>query len=244
MRQRNHLSFFRGQLLPEQRTSTVQSGHHGADWNRQVFRNVLVRQLLHVAEYDDLLVLDRNSPQRTEQVFVGELFGHRRRECHRRGEHIVSIGHDRRSSFGAPLVAADVIEDRHQPGAAIRTRCVPMKRFQRLLERVLHQILGRVTIALEPHRQPKEASYVWKRRALEAGPRRLTSRAVVAHLCRECPSGPYPELAELFPQPDARLEGVPEYFRHRRTYTSRTQIQLSGGTLCPGSQFYSVPRHC
>jgi hypothetical protein len=126
--------------------------------------------------------MGRNSPERAEQVFVRQVFGDGRHEWQGRREDIIGVGHDRRSMPGAAPVAADVIQDRHQPGAAVRPGRVAVKGFERLPERILNEIFRLVAIPLEPHRHPEQASRVRERFGLESGPRRVAVGDVLCHL--------------------------------------------------------------
>ena len=62
--------------------------HHGSNRYRQVRGNLLVGQLLDVAEQNDFLVLTRDPFERGQQVLVGEAVWDWRDERRRAGEPI------------------------------------------------------------------------------------------------------------------------------------------------------------
>jgi hypothetical protein len=64
-----------------------------------------------------------------------------------------------------------VLENRHHPGAAVGDRLEPVKRLERLHHRLLHQVLGLVSIPFEPQRQMEQPVDVRQSFRLKGGPR-------------------------------------------------------------------------
>ena len=123
----------------------------------------------------------RYSPERREHVFIGDVLGHWRNEGHRLGEAVVNVCHRRVPQLRPPAVAANVLQDGHQPRSAIGAEGIPVEGLKRLDQRVLHQILRFTPIAFHPHRQPEQPIHVRHRLGLEGNPQAV-GRGGIGHL--------------------------------------------------------------
>ena len=140
----------------------MQPRHHSSNRNGQCCSNFLVGHLLHVAEQDDLLVRIRDLPECTEDLFVGQMIGHRRDERERLAKPLFDrCAFNRCPIAGAAAIGAKVLQDRGQPGATIRARRKTVERLKCLRQRFLYEIFRLGSIALEPHRQTKKPVDVW-----------------------------------------------------------------------------------
>jgi hypothetical protein len=89
--------------------------HHGPQRNRQRVGNLLISQLLHVAEHDHFLKLNRNSTQRAEHIVVGQCLRQGRDKGYRVDETILRVVDERRPLAGPPPVASNVLQNRDEP---------------------------------------------------------------------------------------------------------------------------------
>jgi hypothetical protein len=121
-----HLARPLDQLLPQQVASTMEPRHHGADRYGQGRGDFLVGELLNVAEQNHLLVSSRDAFEGREQVLVRQVIGNRRDKRNRAGEPIVQVADDGRSAPGAATIAAQMLQDRDQPGPAIGVGGIPV----------------------------------------------------------------------------------------------------------------------
>ena len=69
----------------------METRHDGTDRNHQRSGNLLVGQLLHVTQQDDVLVCLGYSAQGREHFLIGEVLGHGRDERRSLGEAVVRI---------------------------------------------------------------------------------------------------------------------------------------------------------
>ena len=158
------------ELRAQLRAASVETRHHGSDRNRQRFCGFLVGQVLDVTQENDLLERRRQSLQAAQDEFVGQILRYRRNKRHGVSDAVVRIVHHDRPALRPSPVADDVLEDRGQPGAAVRPGLEAMKRTQRLHHRFLHDILGISAIPLEPHGEAEEAIGMRQHLSLERSP--------------------------------------------------------------------------
>src|SRR4249919_2421642 len=98
----------------------MESGHHRSDRDCQGLRRLLVRQVLDVAQQDDLLEDGWQLPDTLQDEFVGQFLRYRWDKRHGLRDAVVGIVHQNRSALRSTPIADDAMQARDEPGPTVR----------------------------------------------------------------------------------------------------------------------------
>src|SRR6185369_4035064 len=145
--------FILGQHSAQQSSRARYPRHHRPDRQSHRVRNILVSHLFHIAQQQHFPEVNRQTPQRNLDPFVqsGVEQNALRRLRVPRKQHLFSFFFDRyvhqRLRSGSQK---GVSQNAEHPCAKVCSLLEAGKTFQRLRERLLHQVFGFVIVVREP----------------------------------------------------------------------------------------------
>src|SRR5262245_27978224 len=110
-----------GELGTKQGAAAMEPRHYRSQRNGQCLCNFLIGQLLDVTQYDHLLMLNGNPPEGAEQIFVRQFLRHGWHKWRHLSDSIVRVVDEPGPAARPPAIAADVLQNRGQPGATVST---------------------------------------------------------------------------------------------------------------------------